>query len=74
MNDLNAYMMEHQADMNSGAVELLDPKAKQAQIYKNMVGLGKSEIKTEENDDWKYVEITPPPKAPIDKSGLVAIS
>jgi hypothetical protein len=34
---------------------------------------GKSKILTEDNDDWKFVSITPPPKAPIPKSGLIAI-
>ena len=43
-----------------------------AQIYEK-VGDGKSTVRTEENDDWKYVEITPPPKTPIGKDGLVLI-
>ena len=38
-----------------------------------MTGQNKSDIKTEENDDWKYVQITPPPKPPLDKADLVEI-
>ena len=73
MNDLNAYLMQHRRDMDSGAVTIVDPEANKAQVYKNLTGLGSSEIRTVENDDWKFVEITPPPKAPLDRSGLVAI-
>ena len=43
-------------------------------MYKNLIGAGKSEVRTEENDDWKFVEITPPPKPPLDKTQLVPIA
>ena len=33
----------------------------------------KSEVRTEETDDWKFVEITPPPKPPVDKTSLIAV-
>lgn len=40
-----------------------------------MVGEGsKSKIRQEELDDWKFVEITPPPKPPMDKTNLVSIT
>ena len=38
-----------------------------------MTGKNKSEIKTIENDDWKFVEITPPPRPPRDDTKLVKI-
>jgi len=50
-----------------------DPEKSKAQVYKEMTGLGSSEIRTSENDDWKFVEITPPPKPPLDKAKLVSI-
>ena len=74
MNDLNAYLIQHRQEIRDGTSTIIDPEAAKAQIYKDMVGLGKSEIRTEENDDWKYVEITPPPKPPLDKTNLVKIS
>ena len=49
-----------------------DPEANKAQVYKNMVE-ARSEIKTDECDDWKFVSIAPPPKPPLDKAKLVAI-
>lgn len=48
-------------------------KEVKAQIYKNLTE-GKSQIVTEDNDDYKFVSITPPPKAPVPKTGLVAIN
>ena len=60
--------------MDSGATTLLDPEAAKAQIYKEMAGMGKAEITTEENDDWKYVTIAPPPKPPLDKANLVKVT
>ena len=48
--------------MQTGSSVIIDPEANRAQIYRDQLSLGKSEIRTEENDDWKYVEITPPPK------------
>lgn len=48
-------------------------KSVRAQVYEKQTG-DKSKVQVEENDDWKYVEITPPPKAPVNKDGLVPIS
>ena len=30
MNDLNAYLMQHRRDMDSGAVTIVDPEANKA--------------------------------------------
>jgi len=73
MHDLNSYMMQHAKDMAAGASIILNEDESKAQVYKEMTGQSKSEIRTEENDDWKYVEITPPPKPPLDKTNLVKI-
>ena len=73
MNDLNAYLLQHAKEMAAGATIIQDPAMNKAQVYKEMTGLTKSDIRTEENDDWKFVEITPPPKPPLDKSKLVSI-
>lgn len=74
MPPLDNYFIQTQREIEQGTITYIDPEAQKAQIYKEMTGAGKSQIKTEENDDWKYVEITPPPKPPIDKSNLVKIS
>lgn len=73
MNDLNAYMLQHAQEMAQGATILRDEGANKAQVYKEMTGQTKSEIRAEENDDWKFVEITPPPKPPLDKTKLIRI-
>lgn len=59
--------------MASGNVTIVDPEENKARVYQNMVG-GNSEVKMVDSDDWKYVEITPPPKPPIDKANLVPVS
>jgi len=58
--------------MADGNVIIEHSKEVKSQIYQNMAD-SKSKILTEENDDWKYVSITPPPKAPIPKNGLISI-
>jgi len=58
--------------MADGNVIIEHSKEVKAQIYQSMTD-GKSKILIEDNDDWKYVSITPAPKAPIPKNGLIAI-
>jgi hypothetical protein len=60
--------------MKDGNVEIDHTKEQKAQIYANQLANGdKSKIKQEENDDWKWVEITPPPKPPQDKKHLICV-
>lgn len=76
MQNLNRYVLEHAQDMKDGNYEIEHTKEQKAQIYVNMVvGEGsKSKIRQEENDDWKWVEITPPPKPEMDKGQFISIA
>lgn len=73
VKDLNRYVMEHAQDMKDGNIEMEHSKEVKAQIYVNQVAPEGSKIRQDENDDWKFVEITPPPKVPIDKKNLISI-
>jgi len=59
--------------MRDGNVEMDHSKEVKAQIYANQIAPEGSKIKQDENDDWKFVEITPPPKAPVDSKTLISI-
>ena len=48
------------------------PGQTQVEMYRSQTG-GTSEVKTEENDDWRMVTITPPPKSETAKKDLVPI-
>ena len=48
-------------------------KEVRAQIYVKQVATEGSKIRQDDNDDYKFVEITPPPKAPIEKKNLVSV-
>ena len=73
MTNLNQYLMQHQRDVQDDNVVIERSREQQAQIYKAQATAGKSTIRTEENDDWKFIEITPPPKEPLDKKNFVKI-
>lgn len=76
MQNLNRYVLEHAQDMKDGTYEIDYTKEQKAQIYAKQLQAGdeRSKIRQEENDDWKFVEVTPPPKTPIEKTNLVAIA
>ena len=38
------------------------------------MGGGESKVTTEDNDDWRYVSIAPPPKAELSRKGLVPVA
>jgi hypothetical protein len=59
--------------MRDGNVEMDHSKEVKAQIYANAIATEGSKIRQDENDDWKFVEITPPPKPQIDKKNLISI-
>ena len=47
---------------------------KQAQVYNDPKALKGYTTYQEKNDEWDYVQITPPPKEPVKTQGLVEIS
>ena len=66
--------MEHAQDMKDGSIEMDHSKEVKAQIYENMITNGdKSKVHQEDNDDWKWVSITPPPKPDMGKKHLICI-
>lgn len=71
---MQQYLVQHEKDMHDDNVTMEYTKEQQAQIYEKKHTHGKSKVRTEENDDWKFVEITPPPKDPISKKEFVAIN
>ena len=70
---LKQYVTDHNQEVKNG-IELVPGANKdvRAQIYAKQVA-EKSQIVIEECDDWKYVSITPPPKTPVPKGGLIPI-
>lgn len=75
MQDLNRYVTQHARDMKDGNIEMDHSKEQKAQIYAKQLQAGdeRSKIRQEDNDDWKFVEVTPPPKEPLEKSQLIAV-
>ena len=66
-------MWQHKQDMADDNVVVEGPGQTVVRSLANALG-GESKITVEDNDDWRHVSITPPPKNPVMEKSLVAIA